>query len=151
MSPTLTPLTSMVASALVGFAAGTLAGAAITAAVVGVLLARSRRDLHTARHALSHDPLTGLPNRRAFLDHLDTALRAGTPVAVVMLDLDRFKAVNDQLGHRAADELLDAATRDATPVTVALADIDVLHAINMNLGHAAGDQLLHVRLRWRFQ
>ncbi len=107
MSPTLTA----VASVLLGFAAGTLAGAAITLAVVGVLLARSRRDLHTARHALSHDPLTGLPNRRAFLDRLDTALREAAPhgegaVAVAMLDLDRFKAVNDKLGHRAGDEVL---------------------------------------------
>jgi diguanylate cyclase (GGDEF)-like protein len=96
----------MVASALAGVAVGVLAGAAVTGAVVGARLARNRRDLHTARHALTHDPLTGLPNRRAFLDHLDTALRAGTPVAVAMLDLDRFKAVNDQLGHRAGDELL---------------------------------------------
>ena len=128
MSPTLTPLTSMVASALVGFAAGTLAGAAITAAVVGVLLARSRRDLHTARHALSHDPLTGLPNRRAFLDHLDAALHNTAPhrdhaVAVAMLDLDRFKAVNDKLGHRAGDAALcQVADRlRALPAAVRLA------------------------------
>jgi len=118
----------MVASALVGFAAGTLAGAAITAAVVGVLLARSRRDLHTARHALSHDPLTGLPNRRAFLDHLDAALHNTAPhrdhaVAVAMLDLDRFKAVNDKLGHRAGDEALcQVADRlRALPAAVRLA------------------------------
>jgi diguanylate cyclase (GGDEF)-like protein len=107
VSPTLTA----VASVLLGAAAGVLAGAAITAAVVGVPLARSRRDLHTARHALTHDPLTGLPNRRAFLDHLDTALHEAAPhggkaVAVAMLDLDRFKAVNDRLGHRAGDEML---------------------------------------------
>jgi diguanylate cyclase (GGDEF)-like protein len=129
VSPTLTA----VASVLLGAAAGVLAGAAITAAVVGVPLARSRRDLHTARHALTHDPLTGLPNRRAFLDHLDTALHNTTlrdaaphgdnAVAVAMLDLDRFKTVNDKLGHRAGDEVLcQVADRlRALPAAVRLA------------------------------
>jgi diguanylate cyclase (GGDEF)-like protein len=98
VSPTLT----VVASAL----AGALAGAAVTAAFGVVRLARSRRALRTARHQLAHDPLTGLPNRRAFLAHLDAALRGGTPVAVVLLDLDRFKAVNDSFGHHAGDEVL---------------------------------------------
>ncbi len=98
MSPNLTA----VASAL----AGALAGAALTAMFVAARLARSRRALHTAHHQLAHDPLTGLPNRRAFLAHLDAALRGGTPVAVVLLDLDRFKTVNDSLGHHAGDEVL---------------------------------------------
>ena len=98
MSPTLTA----VASAL----AGALAGAALTAAFGAVRLARSRRALHTAHHQLAHDPLTGLPNRPAFLAHLDKVLRGGTPVAVVMLDLDRFKTVNDSFGHHAGDEVL---------------------------------------------
>src|SRR5689334_4857032 len=96
----------MVASTLAGFAAGALAGVAITNAVIGARLSRSRRALSTAQHALAHDPLTCLPNRRAFLNHLDAALDSGTAVAVAMLDLDRFKTVNDQLGHRAGDELL---------------------------------------------
>ena len=82
---------SMVASTLAGFAAGALAGVAITNAVIGAPLSRSRRDLSTAQHALAHDPLTGLPNRRAFLNHLDAALERGAAVAVAMLDLDRFK------------------------------------------------------------
>ncbi len=98
MSPTLT----VVASAL----AGALAGAAVTGVVVAARLARSRRALHAAHHQLIHDPLTGLPNRRAFLTHLDTALDRGTAVAVVMLDLDRFKTVNDSFGHHAGDEVL---------------------------------------------
>jgi diguanylate cyclase len=85
---------------------GALAGTAITGAVVGVRLARSRRALHTVAHQLIHDPLTGLPNRGAFLHQLDAVMRCGTPFAVAMLDLDRFKSVNDHYGHHAGDQVL---------------------------------------------
>ena len=61
-----------------------------------------------------HDPLTGAANRRAW-DHalpveMDRARRAGTPLAVALLDLDRFKGFNDQYGHQAGDQLLRTAT-----------------------------------------
>ncbi len=62
-----------------------------------------------AQHLAFHDVLTGLPNRALFDDRLDQALartQRGEKVSVLMLDLDRFKHVNDTLGHHAGDSLI---------------------------------------------
>jgi len=71
-----------------------------------------RRMQEHLAHAAIHDPLTGLPNRVLFMDRLNVALRragrTGRHVAVAFLDLDRFKLVNDGLGHAVGDELLQA-------------------------------------------
>lgn len=61
-------------------------------------------------HQANHDVLTGLPNRRLFDDRLQHAtalsLRNGKPLAVFYMDLDKFKQINDRLGHNTGDELL---------------------------------------------
>ena len=65
------------------------------------------------RHRALHDPLTGLPNRALFMDRLSHALqhlsRRGSSAAVLLLDFDRFKLINDSLGHAVGDDLLAAA------------------------------------------
>lgn len=64
------------------------------------------------QHMATHDALTGLSNRLLFRERLKEAFsranRSGNQVAVLLLDLDRFKAINDTLGHMRADELLQA-------------------------------------------
>ncbi|HEX4902940.1 MAG TPA: diguanylate cyclase [Acidimicrobiales bacterium] len=78
-------------------------------------------------HQASHDPLTGLPNRALLHDRLTIALsvaaRVQSPVAVIALDLDGFKEVNDALGHAAGDELLQQVT---ARIRLAVRDADTV-------------------------
>ena len=61
-------------------------------------------------HLANHDPLTGLPNRSLLLDRLSQAIvyanRSGGQVAVMLIDLDRFKNINDSLGHEVGDKII---------------------------------------------
>lgn len=86
-----------------------------------VLRQRVRRMLTESRaekrvnHLAYHDPLTDLPNRQRFADQLehstDVARRRGQPLALLFLDLDRFKLINDSLGHGAGDLLLQSVAQ----------------------------------------
>jgi len=76
-------------------------------------LRKLRDELRVQCHAASHDPLTDLPNRRAFF-HRSASLLADSarrPAVVVLLDLDNFKYVNDRYGHAAGDHVLVTIAR----------------------------------------
>jgi len=94
-------------------------------------LRRSSAELEAARaeahHRALHDPLTGLANRAGFQERLTQAIAAlrrnRSPVALLALDLDRFKQVNDRLGHEAGDRLLQQVALRLQPL---LRDTDTL-------------------------
>ncbi len=98
------------------FAIGLLAIAIVTSIYDAHLQARMRLavSLEAAnaalQHQATHDALTGLPNRALFVERLqhaiDAARRGGTRFAVMVLDLDRFKMINDSLGHGFGDRML---------------------------------------------
>ncbi|MCB1271304.1 MAG: EAL domain-containing protein [Microthrixaceae bacterium] len=70
-------------------------------------LARMRDELDESMRLATHDALTGLPNRRTITERLDEAIeRPGEEVAVMFIDMDRFKVVNDLYGHEVGDRLL---------------------------------------------
>ena len=77
---------------------------------VGMILLLLEDQIEHNKHLALHDHLTGLPNRRLYMDRLSSALerarRAETQAAVLVIDLDRFKQVNDTLGHHMGDLVL---------------------------------------------
>lgn len=83
-----------------------LARLALSAAHFEAKSQRADDLIDELRRAVMTDPLTGLPNRRAFFDALQLAAKAEEPAVVAMIDIDHFKAVNDRLGHAAGDEVL---------------------------------------------
>ncbi len=82
--------------------------------VAAIAVERSRAE-HLLAVQARHDPLTGLVNRTVFLDRttlaLNRARRGGAVLAVIFIDLDRFKMVNDSLGHEAGDQMLIGVAR----------------------------------------
>lgn len=105
-------LASMLPALILGF----LAFALLIAILVHSLLVSYRRLKESemcALHASRHDILTGLPNRGFFEERLSEAMsfRNGGPIALLFLDLDRFKQVNDTLGHPAGDILIQTFAR----------------------------------------
>jgi diguanylate cyclase (GGDEF)-like protein len=112
-------------------------------------------------HLARHDALTALPNRTLFLDRVEQAVfrsrRSGTSIAVLFLDLDGFKGVNDRFGHAEGDELLKAvaarlvacvraedsvARLGGDEFAVLFLDLDGFKGVNDRFGHAEGDELL---------
>ena len=90
--------------------------ALLVSAIVAVLVLRfAGRISHEREQLATHDTLTGLPNRMLFMDRLEQALvraqRRGTLVGVMFIDLDRFKRVNDTLGHDSGDQLISEMAR----------------------------------------
>ncbi|MFT4249000.1 MAG: diguanylate cyclase [Pseudomonas sp.] len=107
-----------------------------------VELEREKRELESARAALalkaSHDELTGLLNRAGILDALAVAMNAaqanGQPLAVVLIDLDHFKQINDQYGHLTGDGVL---ARVGRRLNIGLRDSD-------RIGRYGGEELLAI-------
>lgn len=83
----------------------------VVASLVAVAVEREQNEARLAHQAL-HDALTGLPNRALLLDRADRALarreRTGARTALLFCDIDRFKVINDSLGHNVGDQLLVA-------------------------------------------
>ncbi len=99
---------------------------------------RARDTTEQIAQLAFHDPLTGLPNRKLLLDYLtlniSQARRERTRVAIFFIDLDRFKVINDSLGHAAGDKVLQAV---AARVKAAMREAD-------SVGRMGGDEFVVV-------
>lgn len=91
---------------------------ALTVLIAVYVGKRVSKQAVTLEHQALHDELTDLPNRTLFLDRLEQAIkkaeRAGSSFAIILMDLDRFKEVNDTLGHDVGDLLLKEVGRRLT-------------------------------------
>lgn len=91
------------------------AGAAILALLLSAMLWVILMDRREIKHIALHDPLTGLANRRLFKERLGYTLsqkqRQKNPFALIAIDLDNFKPINDKYGHKAGDEVLREVAR----------------------------------------
>ncbi len=94
---------------------GTLCAHAAVAARNLALIEELRAESASLEFQATHDPLTGLANRTLFTRHLE-AVAPGTEVAVLLVDLERFKEVNDTLGHACGDQLLMEIGKRLQPV-----------------------------------
>lgn len=137
-------------------------GAVLGLAIFGFLVRSVRRiavDLASTREQAQslagRDPLSGLPNRRIFTDRLDQELnrihRSGGGVAVLFLDLDRFKEVNDTYGHQAGDEMIRQVAQRLMSLlrgadTLARFGGDEFAIIQTNLRHARDAEMLSRRI-----
>lgn len=107
---------------------------------------RTNRGVERARREELHDALTGLPNRALFMERLSQAVvrnrREQAPFAVILLDLDHFRTINESLGHAAGDTLLTAVARRLLACarsgdTVARLGADEFALLIHRVGHAA--------------
>ena len=122
---------------------------------IGILLTLLEEQIDHTHHLALHDPLTSLPNRRLLEDRLTKALeraeRNGARVAVLLIDLDHFKLINDTYGHPVGDEVLRiVATRLQMRIrkadTVARAGGDEFMVVVSDLLQPQGAQVLAAKL-----
>jgi diguanylate cyclase (GGDEF)-like protein len=99
----------------VNLASALLSPIALVLSTLGLLVAWHEEADRELRVQANHDALTGLPNRRAFAERaagmMAQARRYGTPLALLVVDLDHFKAINDRLGHAGGDRALRTMAR----------------------------------------
>lgn len=110
---------------------------------------KSEQDIYQLEHS---DSMTGLPNRRALIEHLNQTLQSSNHSrphgALILIDLDKFKSLNDTLGHRAGDQMLMEVAhriRYATGLVDVVARLggDEFVIIAANVGAEAREALLH--------